>query len=176
MGESFQGVGRKSGLRIPDHRQLHRPRPPARSGRKGGSEDQAIGRSRGGLSTKINAVVDALGNPLRFILTAGQTHDIRQAEDLISGLSFQKLLADKGYDSNRFRDVIAAAGAEAVMPSNRSRSQALGYDKEVYKERNLIERFFNKIKHFRRIATRYDKTALSFASMLSLVGAMIWLR
>ena len=103
-------------------------------------------------------------------------HDILQAEDLISGLPFDKLLADKGYDSNRFRDVIAAAGAEAVMPSNRSRSQALGYDKEVYKERNLVERFFSKIKHFRRIATRYDKTALSFASMLSLVGAIIWLR
>jgi transposase len=103
-------------------------------------------------------------------------HDIRQAEDLISGLSFEKLLADKGYDSDRFRKVIATAGAEAVMPSNRSRSQALRYDEHVYKERNLVERFFNKIKHFRRIATRYDKTALSFASMLSLVGAMIWLR
>jgi transposase len=103
-------------------------------------------------------------------------HDIRQAEDLISGLSFEKLLADKGYDSDRFREVIATAGAEAVMPSNRSRSQALRYDEHVYKERNLVERFFNKIKHFRRIATRYDKTALSFASMLSLVGAMIWLR
>ena len=103
-------------------------------------------------------------------------HDIRRAEDLISGLSFEKLLADKGYDSNRFRDVIAAAGAEVVMPSNRSRSLAIAYDKEVYKDRNLVERFFNKIKHFRRIATRYDKTALSFASMLSLVGAMIWLR
>lgn len=128
------------------------------------------------MSTKINAVVDALGNPLRFILTAGQVHDIKQAEALIAGLDFDKLLADKGYDSNRFRDVIAAAGAEAVMPSNRSRSRAIPYDKDVYKDRNLVERFFNKIKHFRRIATRYEKTALSFAAMLSLVGAMIWMR
>ena len=128
------------------------------------------------MSTKINAAVDALGNPLRFILTAGQMHDIGQAEALVAGMTFDKLLADKGYDSNRLRAVIAQAGAEVVMPSNRSRSQAIAYDKDLYKERNLIERFFNKIKHFRRIATRYDKTETSFLSMLSLVGAMIWLR
>jgi len=103
-------------------------------------------------------------------------HDIRQAEALIEGFEFDKLLADKGYDSDRFRAVIAAAGAEVVMPSNRARSQAIPYDKVVYKERNLVERFFCKIKHFRRIATRYEKTALSFMAMLSLVGAMIWLR
>jgi transposase len=99
-----------------------------------------------------------------------------QAEDLISGLPINKLLADKGYDSDRFRAAIAATGGEAVIPSTRSRAQAIPYDKVVYKERNLVERFFNKIKHFRRIATRYEKTALSFFSMLSLVGAMIWLR
>ena len=121
-------------------------------------------------------MVDALGNPLRFILTAGQVHDIKQAEALIEGFDFDKLLADKGYDSNRFRHVIAVAGAEAVMPSNRSRSQAIPYDKVVYKDRNLVERFFSKIKHFRRIATRYEKTALSFMAMLSMVGVMVWLR
>jgi transposase len=120
--------------------------------------------------------VDALGNPLRFILTAGQVNDICQAEDLIRGLSFDKLLADKGYDSDRFRAAIASARAEAVIPSTRSRSKAIPYDKHIYKERNLVERFFNKIKHFRRIATRYEKTALSFAAMLFLVGAVIWLR
>ena len=97
-------------------------------------------------------------------------HDILQAEDLISGLSFDKLLADKGYDSDRFRACISTAGAEAVIPSTRSRSQAIPYD------RNLVERFFNKIKHFRRIATRYEKTAISFAAMLFAVGAVIWLR
>lgn len=95
---------------------------------------------------------------------------------MIEGFSFAKLLADKGYDSNAFREAIAAAGAEAVLPSNRSRAQAIPYDKDVYKDRNLVERFFNKIKHFRRISTRYEKTALSFQSMLSLVGALIWLR
>ena len=103
-------------------------------------------------------------------------HDILQAEDLISGISFEHLLADKGFDSDRFRACIAEVGAAAVIPPIPARSQVLPYDKHIYKERNLIERFFNKIKHFRRIATRYEKTALSFASMLFLVGAMIWLR
>ena len=147
-----------------------------RRAQKGGAEDEAIGRSRGGLSTKIHAVVDALGNPLRFILTPGQAHESKQAECLIAGFEFDKLLADKGYDSDHFRAVIAAAGAEAVVPPLGSRKAAIPYDKTLYKERNLVERFFNKIKHFRRIATRYEKTALSFAAMLSLVGAVIWLR
>jgi transposase len=128
------------------------------------------------LSTKINIGVDALGNPVRFILTAGNVHDICQAEGLITGFSFENLLADMGFDSDRFRASIAQVGAQAVIPSSRSRSQAIPYDKLLYVERNLIERFINKIKHYRRIATRYEKTALSFASMLFLVGAMIWLR
>ena len=127
------------------------------------------------MSTKISAGVDALGNPVRFILTAGQVHDIVQAEDLISGISFEHLLADKGYDADWLRARIKA-GAAAVIPSTRSRSQAIPYDKHIYQERNLVERFFNKIKHFRRIATRYEKTAISFAAMLFLVGAIIWLR
>jgi putative transposase len=147
-----------------------------RRAQKGGAEDEAIGRSRGGLSTKIHAVVDALGNPLRFILTPGQAHESKQAEGLIAGFDFDKLLADKGYDSDHLRAVIEAVGAEAVVPPLGSRKAAVPYDKNLYKERNLVERFFNKIKHFRRIATRYEKSALSFAAMLSLVGAVIWLR
>jgi transposase len=93
-----------------------------------------------------------------------------------SGFSFENLLADKGYDSDRFRTSIAEANAQAVIPSNRSRSRAIPYDQHLYKERNLVERFINKIKHYRRIATRHEKTALSFASVLFLVGAMIWLK
>lgn len=119
--------------------------------------------------------MDALGNPVRFILTAGNVNDICQAEGLISGISFDNLLADMGYDCDRFRAQIAEVGAQAVIPSSRSRSQAIPYDRCLYGERNLVERFINKIKHFRRIATRYEKTAVSFAAMLFLVGAMIWL-
>ena len=120
--------------------------------------------------------MDALGNPVRFILTGGQVHDILQAEDLISGISFEHLLADKGYDADRFRARITEVGATAVIPSIAARSQAIPYDKHIYQERNLVERFFNKIKHFRRIATRYEKTAKSFAAMLFLGGGMVWLR
>jgi transposase len=96
-----------------------------RRAQKGGAEDEAIGRSRGGLSTKIHALVDALGNPLRFILTPGQAHESKQAECLIAGFHFDKLLADKGYDSDHFRAVIAAAGAEAVVPPIGSRKAAI---------------------------------------------------
>ena len=120
--------------------------------------------------------MDALGNPARFILTPGQVNDILQAEDLITGIPFEHLLADKGYDADWLRARIAAVGAEAVIPSRRSRSQIIPYDKHIYQERNLVERFFNKIKHFRRIATRYEKTAISFSAMLFLVGAIVWLR
>ncbi|MDP7214631.1 MAG: IS5 family transposase, partial [Rhodospirillales bacterium] len=128
------------------------------AGAKGGPRNQSIGRSRGGLTSKIHIAVDALGNPLRFILTPGQWHDITQAEDLVEGLQGEHLLADKAYDSDEFRDHIDEAGMEAVIPPNRSRSRAIPYDKEVYKERHLVECFINKIKHFRRIATRYEKT------------------
>jgi transposase len=102
--------------------------------------------------------------------------DICQAEGLIDGFSFENLLADKGYDADRFRAAIAEKGAQAVIPSNRSRSRAIPYDKALYKERNIVERFINKIKHYRRVATRYEKTVLSFAAVLFLVAAMIWLK
>jgi transposase len=163
-------------LRISAHRLDHRAHASTCGGRKRGGDAQEIGRSRGGLSTKIHALVDALGNPLRFILTAGQVHDSKQAEALIAGFDFDKLLADKGYDSNRFREVITAAGGEAVMPSNRARSQAIPYDTEVYKERNLVERFFNKIKQCRRVATRYDKLAANYLAFIKLASIRIWLR
>jgi transposase len=143
---------------------------------KRGSEDEALGRSRGGFSTKVSIAVDALGNPVRFILTAGQVHDICQAEGLIAGFPFENIIADKAYDANPFRDAVAARGGAAVIPSTANRSQPIPYDKHIYKERNLIERFINKIKHYRRVATRYDKTSLSYLSALCLVGAMIWLR
>jgi transposase len=131
---SFHGVGFRPRPRIPDHRFHHRAGTPTCGRRpKGGSEDEAIGRSRGGLSTKVNIGVDALGNPVRFILTPGQVHDICQAEGLISGFSCENVLADKGYDSDGFRAAVAERGAEAVIPSSRSRSQAIPYDKHLYR-------------------------------------------
>lgn len=125
------------------------------------------------MTTKIHAVVDALGNPLRFILTPGQASDIRQAETLIADLPAEHVLGDKGYDATAFRDTIRSHDAVPVIPP-RSTSPQVPCDFALYRERNLIERFFLKIKHFRRIATRYDQTPRAFAAMLAIVGAFIW--
>lgn len=143
---------------------------------KGAAADEAIGRSRSGLSTKINAVVDAAGNLLRIIIKPGQSHESKEAAALIEGLETNQVLADRGYDSNAFRQVIADAGGEAVIPSIPARKVAIAHDKQAYKDRNVVERFFCKIKHYRRIATRYDKTVTSYAAMFHIGGAMIWLR
>jgi len=135
-----------------------------------------MGRSRGGLTTKIHALTDSFGRPLRFILTAGQAGDILSAGPLLNGLSGHHVVADKAYDSNAFRQQIKAANAEAVIPSNRSRKVLIPHDAIAYRLRNRIERFFNKLKHFRRIATRYDRRAIYFMAALHLASAMIWMR
>ena len=176
MGEPFQGLGGRSRLRIPDHRFHHCPRSSTCGRRKRGTQNQAIGRSRGGLTSKVHIAVDALGNPLRFIVTGGQVGDVTQAEGLIANLAGEHLIADKAYDGDDFRAHLDDAGMAAVIPSNRSRAQAIPHDAELYKERHLVECFINKIKHFRRIATRYEKTSTAYMAMLFLVGAIIWLR
>src|SRR5271168_1914930 len=143
------------------------------AGKKRGCEARAIGRSRGGMSTKIHAAVDALGNPLRFILPPGQVNDITQAESLIAELPGDYVLADKGYDSKALRDIIENQDAVPVIPPRKTSPQ-VPCDFALYCERSLVERFFLKIKHFRRIATRYDQTPRAFLSILCLVGAFIW--
>ena len=127
------------------------------------------------MTTKIHAVVDALGNPIRFILSPGQVSDITQAASLISGFPADHVLGDKGYDAKAFRDAITEQGGIPVIPP-RVTSPKVPCDYALYCERNLIERFFQKIKHFRRIATRYDQTQRAFMSFLSLVSAFIWTR
>ncbi len=128
------------------------------------------------MTSKIHIAVDALGNPLRFILTGGQVGDVTQAEGLIAGVPGAQLIADKAYDADHFRAHLDDAGMGAVIPSNPSRAQAIPYDADLYKERHLVECFINKIKHFRRIATRYEKTVTAYMAMLCLVGVIIWLR
>ena len=125
------------------------------------------------MSTKIHALVDALGNPLRFILTPGQVNDITQAEQLIAELPADHILADKGYDLKALRETIVNQGAVPVIPPRKTSPQ-VSCDFALYCERNLVERFFLKIKHFRRIATRYDQTPRAFLSILCLVSAFIW--
>ena len=135
-----------------------------------------MGRSRGGLTTKIHTLTDAQGRPLRFILTAGQAHDSTTAADLLAGRNTTGVIADKAYDSNELRELIAETGAQAVIPSTRSRKIVIPHDRLAYRLRNRIERFFNKLKHFRHIATRYDRRAVHFLAALHLASAMIWMR
>ena len=137
-------------------------------------KNQNIGRSRGGLTSKIHALCDALGNPLKFVVTAGQVSDFTQAEALLENVDGQYVLADKGYDSNTIVEAIESIGAEAVIPPRASRKVQREYDAELYKERNLVERLFNKMKHFRRLATRYEKLSVNFESFIYFVWAWIW--
>ncbi|MGR9087286.1 MAG: IS5 family transposase [Gammaproteobacteria bacterium] len=142
------------------------------------SAAEALGRSRGGFTTKIHAITDALGNPLDFILTAGQASDIGQAENLLALTpeGADALLADKGYDADAFIQAISDKGLEPIIPSKSNRHRPRTCDWMVYKERHLIECFFNKIKHYRRVFSRYDKTARNYMGFLRLVSALIWTR
>jgi transposase len=128
------------------------------------------------LSTKIHAVCDGHGNPVRFILTAGSCADYDCALSLLEGLSADAVIADKGCDSDRIVAAIGQMGAQAVVPPRCHRLTPRAYDRHLYKERNLIERMFNQLKNFRRVSTRYDKTALSFLSFLQLAGIYLWLK
>ena len=136
---------------------------------------EAMGRSRGGLSTKIHAAVDGLGNPIRLLLTPGQCSEIKQADTLIEGLTPGYVIADKGYDANAFIATIEAYHATPVIPPRCSRKVARAYDTHLYKERNLVERLFQKLKNYRRIAMRFDRLALTYLAMLPLVSTILWL-
>jgi transposase len=139
-------------------------------------EDEAIGLSRGGLSTKIHAVVDALGNPTAFYLTGGQAHDLIGADVLLPSVCADAVLADKAYDAqDRVVQPLEAAGKTAVIPSRANCKEKRAYDKTLYKDRHLIENFFAKLKQFRAIATRYDKRAIYFHGVVYLIGSIIWL-
>jgi transposase len=134
---------------------------------------QAIGRSRGGLTTKLHLAIDSTGRPLRLIITEGQVADISCANDLIENLPAKSVIADKGYDADALVQAIRAAGARAVIPPRSNRVSKRRYSRREYRTRNLVERFFNRIKHFRRVATRYDKLAdsyLAFASLACVFG------
>lgn len=144
--------------------------------KSGGQESQALGRSRGGFSTKIHASVDGLGNPLRFLLTGGQRHDMTQADSLIEDFDFECVIADRSYDSEDFLQKIAEKDAVAVIPPRRNRKEQREYDRHLYKERHLIECFFNKIKHYRRIFSRFEKLDKRLLGFLSFAGTLIWLR
>jgi len=128
------------------------------------------------LSTKIHAMVDALGNPVSFFLTGSQAHDLAGADHLLPGMETGTLIADKAFDADeRVLEPLAQAGKAAVIPSKANRRVKRDHDRHLYKERHLIETFFAKLKQFRAIATRYDKTARNFLGAVHLAAAAIWL-
>jgi transposase len=136
-----------------------------------------MGRSRGGLTTKIHALVDANGNPIALKLTEGQAHDSKSARDMLAGLgSGQILLADRAYDSDALRKSLAERGAWANVKPMPNRVNIPAFSSFLYRYRNLVERFFNKIKHFRAVATRFEKHDANYLAVIKLVAARIWLR
>lgn len=120
--------------------------------------------------------VRGLGCPVRFTLTAGQKGDAPQAEALIEGLSADIFMADTAYDSDRLRNTIADKGAMAVIPNNPSRALKHPLDKHLYAQRHLIECCFSKLKHFRRVATRFEKTARNYFAVVAIAATVLWIR
>jgi transposase len=118
--------------------------------------------------------VDALGNPIRFKLSGGQEADCSWAIPVLTDSEFDTLLGDKGYDTDEILDFLEQRGATACIPPKSNRKVQRQYNTHLYKERNLVERFFNKLKQFRRLATRYEKTARNFMAMLTLASIVIW--
>ncbi|MGF7149893.1 transposase [Sphingomonas zeicaulis] len=134
-----------------------------------------MGRSRGGLTTKLHALVDADGRPVSLRLTGGQVHDAREAEALIETIpEGATLLGDKGYDSTGIRDAAAARNIWANIPNRSNRKQRFGFSPWLYRQRNLVERFFNRIKQFRGIATRYEKDAANYLAAIKLICVRLW--
>ena len=147
-------------------------------GQRGNQRQEALGRSRGGFSTKIHLRTDAKGRPLAFDVTGGEAHEVKGYDALMELCEAHpaKLLGDRGYDANAIRDDLKERGIEPVIPPKSNRAQPIEYDRDAYKRRNLIERCVNALKQFRRIATRYEKTARAFLSMLCIGSASLWIK
>ena len=143
---------------------------------KGDPKKQAIGLSRGALSTKIHTKVDALGNPTGFHLTPGQTHDLEGADVLLKDTLGDTIIADKAYNAQaRVVQPLLDKGKSVVIPSRSTNKQPREHDRHLYKARHLIENFFARLKQYRAIATRYDKTARNFLGAIHLAATMVWL-
>ena len=144
-----------------------------RPAQKGGS-DQALGRSRGGLSTKIHAVTDARGRPVDLRLTGGQVSDFVPAAELLEGKFGAAIIADRGHDGDRVVSLVEAQGSRAAIPPRSRRSGRREFDRDPYRLRHRIEFCFNRLKRHRRIATRYEKLAAHYLGMVQLASALVW--
>jgi transposase len=142
----------------------------------GDQKIEGLGRSKGGFTSKIHAKVDALGCVLKILITAGQRHDVKQAKELLSETINSNVIADKAYGASNVREQIRRQNCVDVIPSRANSKVPVDYDKHLYKERSSIECFFSKLKYFRRVFSRFDKSARNFSSFISFVGAILWLR
>jgi transposase len=175
LAEDVGNVGGSWSLRIAEHRQHNLQGTPLCGWRKRGAQAQAIGRSRGGRTTKIHAVADASGRLIAFELTAGQMGDVRSAKGLIDPLPTAALvLADTAYDSDKFREFLTDRGSTPVIKPNPTRKNIPPFDEVAYKGRNVIERAFSHLKDWRRVATRYDKLARNFRATVTLAILFKW--
>lgn len=155
------------------------PRPPQRRRRPkktGGPAGQCLGRSRGGFGTKIHAAVSGLGLPVRLSLSPGQFGDPGQVPMLLGGLEPGTVIGDKGYDSGAVVERVRSVGARVVIPTQKNRTVQRDTDWHRYKDRNLVERFWAKAKQYRRVATRYEKTARNFMAFVHVAAVMILLQ
>src|SRR5690606_16204942 len=143
------------------------------AGARRGGKDPALRRSRGGFTTKVHATVSEKGKLIRYILTGGQVGDVTQAESLVRGLRGLAVVGDKAYDSDLFLKAVVQQGMRAVIPSRSNRREQRFLDSTRYAIRNVIERFFGRLKLFRRVGTRYDKTATLFASSFALAASLV---
>lgn len=178
LGAHSQRDIRSLRRRYPDDRLLVNPRPSS-CGQRSKKDERSgcMGRSRGGMTTKIHALVDADGRPIRLKLTAGQAHDGRSTTDMFETVgSGQILLADRAYDSDGLRQSLKERGAWGCIRPMPNRVNIPAFSPWLYKQRNAVERFFNKLKHFRAIATRYDKRDDNFLASIQLAAIRIWLR
>jgi transposase len=151
-------------------------RPPARGwGAKKRGEDQALGRSRGGFSTKLHVAVETAGQPVKLILTPGQAHDITQASRLLGAHAPRYVIADKAYDSDAFVTQVRRQGSTPVIPSRAGRTVERRLLRRYYRRRNQVERFISRIKHYRRVATRYEKTDRNFLGFVQLAALLCWI-
>ena len=141
-----------------------------------GTDKQSIGKSRGGMTTKILAMVDSLGNLVKFLLMPGQYHDLVGVKPLIENIDFEALLADKAFDADWLLEELDERGAKAVIPPKSNRKVQRMIDFEMYKWRHLIENYFCKLKEYKRIAMRSDKTDSSFMAMIYICATVINLR
>jgi len=177
LGSHFQGTSDRTGRGRRHHRRFGRSSPPGCCGRKRGIVSNALGRSRGGFSTKIHALVDTKGRPLHVELTPGQQHESTVAAAIIEDHARgEALIADTGYDSDAIREQVKSKRMKPVIHANPTRKRKPRLDRRRYASRFRVEIFFHDLKRFRALATRFEKTARNYLALVQLACSMIWLQ